>query len=115
MVVIARKVFEHSERLWGLGGRQSDLPSFAFSPLIDSMDPQKGKVLIEVFNSDVTGTRDYSIVRITGPSEEVCENEFDAQETDGVWENSRLGSEWGASVRIPVEECDGFPELPIRE
>lgn len=114
MVTIARKVFENGERRHGLGGRQSDSPSFAFRIPINRKNPECD-VLFEVFNSDVTGTREYSIVRITGPSEDDCENEFDAQETDGIWENSRLGSEWGASIRIPVEECDGFPELPIRE
>ena len=47
--------------------------------------------IIEVFNSDVTGTNDYSIIRITRDSAEECERELDGQVSDGIFENSRVG------------------------
>ena len=47
--------------------------------------------IIEVENSDKTGTNDYSIIRITRNSAEECEAELWGQITDGVFENSKVG------------------------
>lgn len=47
--------------------------------------------IIEVDNSDKTGTNDYSIVRITRNTAEECETELNGQITDGIFENSRVG------------------------
>lgn len=47
---------------------------------------------IEVLNADVTGTNEYSIIRITRNSAEECEAEFYGQLSDGVFENSSVGS-----------------------
>ena len=47
--------------------------------------------IIEVENSDKTGTNDYSIIRITRNSYLECEKEFKGQLSDGVFENSRTG------------------------
>ena len=52
---------------------------------------ETGVRIIEVFNSDVTGTNDYSIIRITRDSAEECERELDGQVSDGIFENSRVG------------------------
>lgn len=47
--------------------------------------------IIEVENSDKTGTNEYSIIRITRNTAEECQQEFDGQLTDGVFENSATG------------------------
>ena len=46
---------------------------------------------VEVLNSDKTGTNEYSIIRITAESEKACFEELNAQLSDGVFENSRIG------------------------
>lgn len=47
--------------------------------------------IIEVQNADVTGTHEYSIIKITRNTAEECEREFWGQVSDGVFENSRVG------------------------
>ena len=47
--------------------------------------------IIEVENSDKTGTNDYSIVKITRNTAEECYSELDGQLSDGIFENSRTG------------------------
>lgn len=47
--------------------------------------------IIEVDNSDKTGTNEYSIIRITRNSSEECEEELHGQLSDGIFENSRVG------------------------
>lgn len=47
--------------------------------------------IIEVENSDKTGTNEYSIVRITRDTAHECYNELCGQITDGIFENSRTG------------------------
>lgn len=47
--------------------------------------------IVEVINSDQTGTNEYSIIRITRDTAEECEEEFDGQLSDGVFENSMVG------------------------
>lgn len=49
------------------------------------------KRVIEVENSDKTGTNDFSIIRITRNTPEECQKELDGQLTDGIFENSRVG------------------------
>lgn len=47
--------------------------------------------IIEVFNSDKTGTNDYSIIAITRNSEEECFEELWGQIYDGIFEDCRTG------------------------
>lgn len=47
--------------------------------------------VIEVENSDKTGTNEYSIVRVTCNTAEDCYSEMDGQLSDGIFENSRYG------------------------
>ena len=47
--------------------------------------------IIEVENSDKTGTNEYSIIRITRNTAEECERELNGQLDDGVYENSFTG------------------------
>ena len=46
---------------------------------------------VNVLNSDVTGTNDYTIVQITRNTREECIDEFNGQLSDGIFENSRYG------------------------
>ena len=47
--------------------------------------------IIEVQNSDITGTNEYSIVIITCDTAAACAAELNGQITDGIFENSRTG------------------------
>ena len=47
--------------------------------------------IIKVLNSDVTGTNEYSIVKIIRNTEKECYEEFFGQLSDGIFENSRVG------------------------
>ena len=47
--------------------------------------------IVEVENSDKTGTNEYSIIRITRNTAEECQQELDGQVSDGIFENSRVG------------------------
>lgn len=47
--------------------------------------------IIEVQNSDVTGTNEYSVIKITRNTAEECWEELEGQLTDGIFENSRYG------------------------
>lgn len=51
----------------------------------------RGLCIIEVENADKTGTNDYSIIRVTADTAEDCQKELDAQISDGIFENSRVG------------------------
>lgn len=47
--------------------------------------------IIEVENSDKTGTNEYSIVKITRNTYEECQDEIDGQISDGIFENCNVG------------------------
>ena len=47
--------------------------------------------ILEIFNSDRTGTNDYNILRITRETREECVVELKAQLSDGLYENSNWG------------------------
>ena len=47
--------------------------------------------IIEVENSDKTGTNEYSIIRITRNTVEQCIRELEGQLSDGIFENCRVG------------------------
>lgn len=70
------------------GHRQRE--SFNDSYKYDFSDGSDTRI-IEVQNSDVTGTNEYSIVIITRNTAEECYNELDGQISDGIFENSRVG------------------------
>ena len=65
--------------------------SFNESYMYDFSSKQDGIRILEVFNSDLTGTNEYTIVKITRPTEDDCWDEFEGQLTDGIFENSRVG------------------------
>lgn len=71
------------------GHRQRE--SFGESYKYDFSTDEDGIRIIEVENSDKTGTNLYTIVRITRNTWGECEDEFKGQITDGIFENSRVG------------------------
>lgn len=79
-----------SWKVYGVNGNWQRV-SFKKSFMYDFSKENDVRV-IEVENSDKTGTNDYSIVRITRNTPEECEMEFYGQVFDGVFENSRVGA-----------------------
>ena len=78
-----------SWKVYGADGhRQRE--SFGESYTWDFSHPDDVRIL-EVENSDKTGTNDYSIIRITRNTAKECEDELRGQISDGIWENSRVG------------------------
>lgn len=76
-------------KIYGMDGhRQRE--SFNKSCKYDFSENETVRI-IEVENSDKTGTNDYSIIRITRNSSEECEEELHGQLSDGIFENSRVG------------------------
>lgn len=67
-----------------------NIKCFSESYRYDWSDGDKVRIL-EVENSDKTGTNEYSIVRITRNMAEECEDELWGQLFDGVFENSGSG------------------------
>lgn len=62
--------------------------------------------IIEVLNSDLTGTNDYTIVKITRNTEKECFEELYGQLSDGIFENSRYGD-------VEVKDEDNWRKLEI--
>lgn len=86
----ARNMAVRTWKVYGVTGhRQRE--SFNKSYIMNfSMDDEVR--IIEVLNSDVTGTNDYTIVRIIRSTAEECEKELEGQISDGIFENSHVGS-----------------------
>ena len=73
-------------KVYGVNGhrqRESFSNSYSFKTLDGAF--------IEVRNADMTGTHDYSLVIISAENEKICDEVFEAQLTDGIFENSRTG------------------------
>lgn len=83
------------------GHRQRE--SFHPSESYNWSDENRTRIL-EVINSDKTGTNQFTIIRITRDSAKECESEFFAQLDDGVFENCNTGR---------IEEID--PNAPIKK
>ena len=82
-------MFTKAWKVYGLDGhkqRESFSPSYTY----DFSTPDDTRV-ITVQNSDKTGTNLYSVVIITRNTEEECNNEFEGQLWDGIFENSNFG------------------------
>jgi hypothetical protein len=76
-------------KIYGIDGhrqRESFSKSYKYDWSNDCMTR-----ILEIENSDKTGTNDYSIVRITRDTEDECLEELDGQLSDGIFENSRVG------------------------
>lgn len=80
-------------RTWVVFGVEGHIQRVSFndSYRYDFSNERQGTRIIEVYNSDRTGSNGYSIVSITRDTFEECEDEFDGQLSDGIFENSRIG------------------------
>lgn len=65
--------------------------------------------ILEVLNTDVTGTNEYSIFIITRNTAEECENTLLGQLDDGAFENSNTGKE----EEIPLSELEKLDRSAI--
>lgn len=95
-------MFTKTFKVPGYGGhrqRASFAPSFK-----DDFSRDGITRIIEVFNSDKTGTNAYSIVRITRDTEQDCISEMFGQLNDGIFENYRFD-------RVKVVDNDTFEEI----
>lgn len=81
-------------RTWKVYGYDGHRQRESFSPSysIDCTKYRKGLRRITVMNADMTGTHDYSLVRIEADTREACAKELDGQISDGIFENSRIGT-----------------------
>lgn len=79
-------------RTWKVYGREGHRQRESFSKSY-KYDFSKGENvrIIEVENSDKTGTNEYSIIRITRNTAEECQLELDGQLSDGIFESSAVG------------------------
>ena len=79
-------------RSWKVYGAPGHRQRVSFRPSFKYDFSKNGIIrIIEVDNCDITGTNDYSIVRITCDTAEECERELLGQISDGIFENSRVG------------------------
>ena len=65
--------------------------SFNPSEILDFSENGKTRI-IEIQNSDLTGTNDYSIVKITCDTAEECRSEIEGQISEGYFENYKVGT-----------------------
>lgn len=95
------KVIRKTYRVYGAEGhRQRE--SFCRSYRHDFSSPEEGIRILDVRNSDATGTNMYTELQITRNTEEQCDWELEGQLSDGIFENSNTGR----IEEISVEEVD---------
>ena len=89
----ARKESDMATMAWKVfgaeGHRQKE--SFNSSYKYDFTSERDGVRIIEVENSDITGTNEYTIIRVTRDTEDNCWKELSGQLSDGIFENCRTG------------------------
>ena len=79
-------------RTWKVYGADGHRQRESFAPShINEFTRNGERIVLEVENSDKTGTNEYSVVRITRNTAEECEQELWGQISDGTFENSRVG------------------------
>jgi hypothetical protein len=80
------------KRSWKVYGMDGHRQRTSFGKSVKYDWSKDGQIrIVELENSDKTGTNDYTIIHITRNTAEECEAELDGQLTDGVFENSRFG------------------------
>ena len=79
-------------RAWKVYGAEGHRQRESFEPSHNHDFSRDGEIrIIEIENSDKTGTNEYSIVRITMETADACEHELFAQISDGFFETCRTG------------------------
>lgn len=77
-------------KVYGADGHRQRL-SFGASTKWDFSSEEVGARVIEILSEDVTATNEYCILKITRNTVEECEEELNAQLSDGAFKNSRFG------------------------
>lgn len=95
------KEFDYSEVMkkgpkvmaWKVYGAPGHRQKESFSPsyIYDFSDENDPIRIIEVENCDLTGTHDYSLIRIIRKTQDECIEELEGQLTDGIFENCNHG------------------------
>ena len=79
-------------RQWKVYGRDGHRQKISFQPSVTHDWSKDGATrIVELINSDKTGTNEYTVIRITRNTEELCGAELDGQISDGVFENVAVG------------------------
>lgn len=78
------------------GHRQKE--SFNDSYICDFSTTDKTRI-IEVFNADITGTNEYTVIAITRDTLDECREELNGQISDGIFENCNIGK------RVDIGPC----------
>ena len=92
-------------RTWNVYGAPGHRQRESFNPSY-THDWKEDGIKIEVFNSDKTGTNEYTTVRITAADAKECQRVLDGQISDGIFENSNTG--WIEEVdESKVKDEDG--------
>lgn len=79
-------------RRWRVYGENGDSQRESLSPSAWYNFSEPGEIrLIQVLNSDVTGTNEYTEVVVTRNTIDLCDEEMEGQITDGIFENCRVG------------------------
>lgn len=76
-------------KVYGMTGHRQHV-SFEPSVVYDFSSEECTRIL-DIRNSDKTGTNEYTIVVVTRNTAEECENEIWGQVSDGIFENARVG------------------------
>ena len=79
-------------RFWKVYGNPGHRQKISFEKSVMHNFTRPGKLrVIEIWNSDVTGTNEFTVVVITRNTAEECERELNGQLSDGIFENARVG------------------------
>ena len=113
------------KKTWKVFGRAGHRmhESFSESYIYDFSSKDEGIRVLEVLNSNVTGTNAYSVISVIRDTEELVESEFSGQITDGIFENSYVGGTESVVLdetyyvqtylnfwQMCLDECKGNPE-----
>lgn len=78
-------------KVYGGYGGHRQRQSFKPSQEYDFTDERHGVRIISIMNSDITGTNEYSIVRITRNTADECQRELESMLSDGAFEDCKYG------------------------
>ena len=80
-------------RTWKVYGADGHRQRQSFGPSVrwDWSNELDGTRIFEADNCDKTGTNEYSLIRITRDTAELCDEEMEGQICDGYFENARVG------------------------
>lgn len=78
------------EKIWKIYGVDGHRQSASFGR--SSINGKTwGGIHLDVLNSDITGTNEYTILVVRAETENLCRAELYAQISDGIFENCRVG------------------------